>query len=73
MTFVVKGQAKGTMAALETRRENVAEALEAACRYINSGLQNVSIRDQSGNEISGDDLEACCNGVKTLTDDLMAI
>lgn len=49
------------------------DALEHAAQLIAEGQLNVSIEDGNGHSISGDDLIACCNGEKTLTDDLRAV
>jgi hypothetical protein len=37
-----------------------------------TGLVNVSIKDQAGHEIDGDELLACITGKKTITNDLQA-
>jgi hypothetical protein len=37
-----------------------------------TGLVNVSIKDQTGHKIDGDELLACIAGKKTLTNDLQA-
>jgi hypothetical protein len=48
-------------------------ALSLAGVLISEDRQDVTIEDESGNSISGEDLAACCRGDKTLTPDLRAI
>jgi hypothetical protein len=48
------------------------EALSHACILVGEGRRNVTISDNYGHSISGDSLYACCQGRKTLTDDLQA-
>jgi hypothetical protein len=36
------------------------------------GLVNVSIKDEAGNKIDGDELRACIMGTKSITEDLQA-
>jgi hypothetical protein len=49
------------------------DALDLACRLIVENRQDVTIKDEAGREISGEDLAACCRGGKRLTDDLRAM
>jgi hypothetical protein len=49
---------------------DVHEALSKARQMYQTGLVNVSITDQSGHKIDGDELLACIMGNKTLTNDL---
>jgi hypothetical protein len=35
-----------------------------------TGLVNVSIKDEAGHQIAGDELLACITGQKSITDDL---
>jgi len=51
---------------------DVHEALSKARQMFDTGLVNVSIEDQAGHKIDGDELLACIMGKKTLTDDLQA-
>jgi len=55
----------------ETANE-VHEALSKARQMYETGLVNVSIEDQAGHKIDGDELLACITGKKTLTNDLQA-
>ena len=56
---------------LETAND-VYEALRKARRMYETGLVNVSIKDQAGHKIEGDELLACVMGKKTITNDLQA-
>jgi hypothetical protein len=55
----------------ETARD-VHEALSKARQMYETGLVNVSIKDQAGHKIDGDELLACITGKKTITTDLQA-
>jgi hypothetical protein len=52
---------------------DVQEALNKAGQMYETGLVNVSIKDQAGHEIDGDELLACIMGQKTITEDLRAV
>jgi hypothetical protein len=56
---------------LETAND-VHEALSKARQMYETGLVNVSIKDQGGRKIDGDELLACITGKKTITNDLQA-
>ena len=51
---------------------DVHEALSKARQMYETGLVNVSIEDQAGHKIDGDELLACITGQKTITNDLRA-
>ena len=51
---------------------DVHEALSKAREMYETGLVNVSIKDQAGHKIDGDELLACIAGKKTLTNNLQA-
>jgi hypothetical protein len=51
---------------------DVHEALSKARQIYETGLVNVSIRDEAGHKIDGDELLACITGKKTITNDLQA-
>jgi hypothetical protein len=51
---------------------DVHEALSKARQMYETGLANVSIKDEAGHEIDGDELLACIIGKKTITADLQA-
>ena len=48
------------------------EALNKARQMCDDGMANVSIEDESGHKIDGDELLACITGKKKLTEDLRA-
>jgi hypothetical protein len=50
----------------------VHEALSKARQMYETGLVNVSIKDQAGHKIDGDELLACITEKKTITSDLQA-
>ena len=52
---------------------DVHEALNKARQMYEDGLANVSIADQAGHQIDGDDLLACITGNKKITEDLRAV
>jgi hypothetical protein len=47
-----------------------ANDVHEARQMYETGLVNVSIKDQAGHKIDGDELLACITGNKTLTNDL---
>ena len=51
---------------------DVHEALNKARQMYEAGLVNVSIEDQAGHKIDGDELLACIMGTKSITGDLQA-
>ena len=51
---------------------DVHEALSKARQMYETGLANVSIKDEAGHKIDGDELLACITGKKTITADLQA-
>ena len=51
---------------------DVTDALSKARQMHETGLVNVSIEDQGGHKIDGDELLACFTGKKTITSDLQA-
>jgi hypothetical protein len=48
------------------------EALSKARQMYETGLVNVSIADQAGHKIDGDELLDCITGKRTITEDLRA-
>jgi hypothetical protein len=51
---------------------NVNEALKKARQMYEDGLANVSIKDDAGHQIDGDELLECITGAKSITGDLQA-
>ncbi len=56
---------------LETAND-VPEALNKARQMYEEGMANVSIQDESGRRIDGDELVDCITGKKKITEDLQA-
>ena len=52
---------------------DVHAALSKARQMYETGLVNVSITDQAGHKIDGDELLACITRKKTITEDLRAV
>jgi hypothetical protein len=52
---------------------DVQEALNKARQMYEDGSANVSIKDEGGHQIDGDELLACITGKKRLTEDLRAV
>ena len=52
---------------------DVHEALSKARQMYETGLVNVSIEDEAGHQIDGDELLACLMGKRTITEDLRAV
>jgi hypothetical protein len=52
---------------------NVHDALSKARQMCETGLANVTITDQAGHKIDGDELMACVTGKKTITEDLRGV
>jgi hypothetical protein len=74
MAYIVSsdtvGLAIGPMA--ETAND-VHDALSKARQMYEDGLANVTITDQAGRKIDGDELLNCVMGKKKLTEDLRAV
>jgi hypothetical protein len=51
----------------------LADAVTHAFQLIDDNRANVTIRDDKGNSISGEDLLACWRGDKKITSDLKAV
>ena len=69
ITAYTDGQLNGT---LEQVANSLSDALGKARGMIEMRSFSVTIRDCYGNSISGDDLIACCNGMKRLSRNLKA-
>jgi hypothetical protein len=70
VTIDTVGLAIGPMS--ETTND-VDEALNKARQMYETGLANVSIKDDAGHQIDGDELMECLTGKKKLTEDLRAV
>jgi hypothetical protein len=70
MYYFIKG--KDSIATVGRKVLHNHEALEQARDMVQRGMTNVSIQDNAGHAIDGDDLLACVKGEKVLSDDLRA-
>ncbi|HEX8808709.1 MAG TPA: hypothetical protein VF760_06910 [Xanthobacteraceae bacterium] len=73
MAYTVTGDTLGlAIGPVSETANDVREALSKARQMYETGLVNVSIRDEAGRNIEGDELVACITGKKTITSDLQA-
>ena len=73
MAYTITSDTLGlAIGAVSEEANDVHEALSKAHQMLETGLVNVSIKDQAGHEIDGDELLACITGKKTITHDLQA-
>ena len=73
MAYIVTSDTLGlAIGPVSETADDVHEALSRARRMYETGLVNVSIEDEGGHKIDGDDLLACITGKKTITNDLQA-
>ena len=70
MAYIIIGDmALGPMS--ETAND-VHEALTKARQMYETGMANITIKDEAGHKIEGDDLVACIMGTKSISEDLQA-
>jgi hypothetical protein len=73
MAYTVSSDTLGlALGPVSDTANDVREALSKARQMYETGLVNVSIKDESGHKIDGDELLACITGKKTITDNLQA-
>ena len=73
MAYTITGDTVGlAIGPMSETADDVHEALSKARQMYETGLVNVSIRDEGGHTIDGDELFACITGNKTITNDLQA-
>jgi len=73
MPYTVTSDTLGLAIDLVVETANdVHEALSKARQMYETGLVNVSIKDEDGHNIDGDELLDCITGKKTITNDLQA-
>ena len=73
MAYTVTGDTLGlAIGPVSETANDVREALSKARQMYETGLVNVSIRDEAGRNIEGYELVACITGKKTITSDLQA-
>jgi hypothetical protein len=71
MAYIVTSDTLGlAIGPVSETANDVHEALSKARQMYETGLVNVSIRDEGGHKIDGDELLACITGKKTITNDL---
>jgi hypothetical protein len=71
MVYVITSDTVGlAIGPLSETASDVQEALGTARHMYQTGLVNVSIKDEAGHKIDGDELMACITGRKSITDDL---
>ncbi len=73
MAYTITGDTLGlAIGPVSETANEVREALSKARQMYETGLVNVSIGDETGRRIEGDELVACITGKKTITGDLQA-
>jgi hypothetical protein len=74
MPYIITSDSVGlAIGPVSETANDVHEALSKACQMYQDGLANVSITDQAGHKIDGDELLDCMTGKKRLTQDLRAV
>lgn len=74
MAYIISSDAVGlAIGPVSETANDVQEALNKARQMWEPGLANVSIEDEVGHKIDGDELLACITGKKTITEDLRAV
>jgi hypothetical protein len=74
MSYTVTSETVGlAIGPVSETANDVHEALNKARQMYEDGLANVSIRDEAGREIDGDELVDCIMGKKKITEDLRAV
>ena len=73
MAYIITGDTLGlAIGPVAETADHVHEALSKARQMYETGLVNVSIKEQAGHKIDGDELLACITRKRTLTNDLQA-
>jgi 2-methylisocitrate lyase-like PEP mutase family enzyme len=74
MQYIITSDAVGlAIGPMAETANDVQEALNKARQMCETGLANVSIEDEAGNKIDGDELLDCITGKKKITEDLRAV
>ena len=73
MQYFITSDAVGLAIGPMAETANDAEAFNRARQMCEAGLANVSIEDETGHKIDGDELLACITGKKEITEDLRAV
>ena len=73
MQYIITSDAVGlAIGPVSEAANSVLEALNRARQMCETGFANVSIEDEAGHKIDGDELLDCITGKKTITEDLRA-
>jgi hypothetical protein len=73
MTYIITGDTVGlALGAVSESATDVHEALTKARQMYETGMANITIKDEAGHEIEGDDLVVCIMGTKSISEDLQA-
>jgi hypothetical protein len=74
MAYTITSESVGlAVGSVSETANNVHEALSKARQMCDTGMVNVTITDQAGHKIDGDELMACIYRKKTITEDLRAV
>jgi hypothetical protein len=74
MPYIVTSDSVGlALSPVSVSANDVHEALNKARRMYEEGMANVSIADEAGHTIDGDELVDCITGKKKINDDLQAV
>ena len=74
MQYIISSDAVGlAIGPMAETANDVQEALNKARQMCETGLANVSIEDEAGHKIDGDELLDCITGKKKITEDLKAV
>ena len=74
MQYIITSDAVGlAIGPMAETANDVQEALNRARQMYETGLANISIEDQAGHKIDGDELLYCITGKKKITEDLRAV
>ncbi len=74
MAYTVTSDTVGlAIGSMSETANDVDEALSKARQMCDEGMANVSITDEAGHKIDGDDLLACITGKKKITEALRAV
>jgi hypothetical protein len=74
MAYTVTSDSVGlAIGSVSETANDVHEALNKARQMYEEGMANVSIQDESGRKIDGDELVECLMGKKKITEDLRAV
>ena len=73
MAYIITSETLGlALDALSETANDVHEALTKARQMYETGMANITIKDEAGHKIEGDDLVACIMGTKSISEDLQA-